>query len=136
MNFIRGLIEIPVVLLVVVLAVINDGFVTFSLKFVDLNVTLSLSLLILALFVTGYIVGRIDGYFANAPLRSKLRENKKAAKILNKEHQKLGKEHEKLNANFSHLKEDWEQLKTSKENQQEPKISLKNRFSNAFRFKK
>ncbi len=134
MNFLRTLIEIPVILIVIVLAVVNDTMVSFSLKFLGFNVSISLSLLILALFFIGYFIGRLDGYIANAPLRSKLSESQKAAKILNKEHQKLGKEHEKLNEHFSHLKEDLEQLKVS--SIQEPKVSFKTKLANFFKFHK
>lgn len=134
MNFIRSLIEIPVILLVIILAIINDGYVTFSFKSLGLNVTVAVSLLIVVLFLIGYLIGRMDGYVANAPLRAKLRENQKATKILSKEHEKLGKEHEKLNAHFSHLKEDLEQLKEA--TPATPKISFKTRLANAFRFKK
>ena len=134
MNFIRGLIEIPILFIVILLAVTNNGMVTFSLQSFGVNVTISLSLLIIALFFIGYFIGRLDGYVANAPLRSKLHESKKAAKILNKEHQKLGKDHEKLNEHFSHLKEDLEQLKFS--SNQESEVPFKTRLANFFRFKK
>ena len=54
MNFIRGIIEIPFFIAVLVMAVINDGFTTFVLKPLGLNITVSLSVLILVLFFVGY----------------------------------------------------------------------------------
>jgi len=127
MNFIRSLIEIPIFVLIIILAVVNDDFTKFSFKPFDLQVTVSLSVLILALFFIGYFIGRLDGYVAGAPLRAKLRENKKAHKALNKEH-------EKLTSNFSHLQEDFQRIKASA--LPEPKESLKSKLSNIFKFKK
>ena len=133
MNFIRSLIDIPVLILVIVLAVVNDESTKFIFRSFDIKITITVSALILVLFFTGYFVGRLDGYVANAPLRLKLREHKKANKVLNKEHEKLNKEHEKLSSNFSHLKEDFQQLKIAKPEQTK---SFKERFANFFKFKK
>jgi len=128
MNFIRSLIEVPVFVLVIILAVINDDFTKFVLKPFDISVTISISVLILCLFFVGYFTGRLDGYVANAPLRLKLRENQKAHKALNKEH-------EKLTSNFSHLQEDFQRIKATSVPQEE-KPSLKVKLGNLFKFKK
>lgn len=127
MNFIRRLIQIPLVIMVIIFAVINNDFATFNLKPFNLNITISLSVLILILFFSGYLLGRLDSFVANAPLRASLRQQKKANKALNKEH-------EKLNEKFSDLQENLESIKNQK--QQEPKIPLKQRFSEFFTFKK
>lgn len=127
MNFLRKIIEIPLIIIVVVFAVINNDFATFNLKPFDLDITVSLSVLILVLFFAGYLLGRFDAFVANAPLRANLREQKKANKALNKEH-------EKLNAKFSDLKEDWEELKNKET--AAPKISFKEKVAKFFSFKK
>ena len=127
MNFLRMIIAIPLIIIVVVFAVINNDFATFNLKPFDLDITVSLSVLILVLFFAGYLLGRFDAFVANAPLRANLREQKKANKALNKEH-------EKLNAKFSDLKEDWEELKNKET--AAPKISFKEKVAKFFSFKK
>ena len=133
MKFIRSLIDIPVFILVIVLAVMNDESTRFVFKSFDIKITVTVSVLILVLFFLGYFIGRFDGYVANAPLRLQLREHKKVNKALNREHEKLNKEHEKLSNNFSHLKEDFQHLKVAKPEQTKP---FKERFSNFFKFKK
>lgn len=127
MNFIRRLIEIPVFIVVIVFAVINNDFATFNLKPFNLDITISLSVLILILFFSGYLLGRLDSFVANAPLRTQLRQHKKANKALNKEHEKL---HEK----FSSLQENLETLK-SREHQLPP-VPIKEKIKNFFTFKK
>ena len=127
MNFIRKLIGIPLIILVIVFAVINNDFATFTLKPFNLDITISLSVLILVLFFLGYLLGRLDGYAANAPVRSQLKLHKKTNKALNKEH-------EKLHATVSNLQENIEYLK-NKENE-EPKVALKEKISKFFSFKK
>lgn len=133
MKFIRSLIDIPVFILVIVLAVVNDESTRFIFKSFDIKITVTVTMLILVLFFFGYFIGRFDGYVANAPLRLQLREHKKANKALNREHEKLNKEHEKLSNNFSHLKEDFQHLKVAKPEQTK---SFKEKFFNFFKFKK
>lgn len=127
MNFIKSLIEIPLVLLVVVFAVVNNDFATFTIKPFNLDITISLSVLILVLFFIGYLLGRLDGFVANAPLRSQLKVHKKTNKALNKEH-------EKLHATVSNLQENIEYLKNKEP--EAPKVPLKEKLSNLFSFKK
>lgn len=127
MNFIRKLIGIPLIILVIVFAVINNDFATFTLKPFNLDITISLSVLILVLFFLGYLLGRLDGYAANAPVRSQLKLHKKTNKALNKEH-------EKLHATVSNLQENIEYLKNKET--EEPKVALKEKISKFFSFKK
>ena len=134
MNFIRTLIELPIFLVVVILAVINSDFAEFALKPFNLHLRISTSVLIIVLFIVGYLVGRLDGYVSNAPLRAKLRQHKKDNKVLNKEHEKLHKEHEKLSANFSNLREDMEHIKLKE--REEAKKSIRKRLKSIFSFKK
>jgi uncharacterized integral membrane protein len=127
MNFIRRLIGIPLVIIVIVFAVINNDFATFTLKPFNIDITISLSVLILILFFSGYLLGRLDGYVANAPVRSQLKIHKKTNEALNKEH-------EKLHATVSNLQENIEYLKNKEP--ETPKITLKEKMSNFFSFKK
>jgi len=127
MNFIRRLIGIPLIVVVIVFAVVNNDFATFTLKPFDVDITISLSVLILVLLFAGYLLGRLDGYVANAPLRSSLRAHKKTNKALNKEH-------EKLHATVSDLQENIEYLKNKEP--EKPKVPFKQKMSNFFSFKK
>ncbi len=127
MNFIRRLIGIPLIVIVIVFAVVNNDDATFTLKPFNVDITVSLSVLILVLFFVGYLLGRLDGYVANAPLRSQLKAHKKSNKVLNKEH-------EKLNAQVSSLQENIEYLKNKEP--QTPKVPLKEKVSSFFSFKK
>ncbi|MBQ8870299.1 MAG: LapA family protein [Alphaproteobacteria bacterium] len=127
MNFIRRLIGIPLIVVVIVFAVVNNDFATFTLKPFDVDITISLSVLILVLFFAGYLLGRLDGYVANAPLRSSLRAHKKTNKVLNKEH-------EKLHATVSDLQENIEYLKNKEP--EKTKVPFKQKMSKFFSFKK
>lgn len=127
MNYLRLLIKIPLLIMVIVFAVINNDFATFNLKPFNLNITVSLSVLILVLFFAGYLLGRLDSFVANAPLRAQLRSQKKANKALNKEQVKL---HETV----SSLHQDLENLKNKE--QQLPKLPFKEKMANFFSFKK
>ena len=127
MNYLRLLIKIPLLIMVIVFAVINNDFATFNLKPFNLNITVSLSVLILVLFFAGYLLGRLDSFVANAPLRAQLRSQKKANKVLNKEQVKL---HETV----SSLHQDLENLKNKAP--QKPKLPFKEKMANFFSFKK
>lgn len=127
MNFIRRLIEIPLIIIVIIFAVINNDFATFNIKPFDLEITISLSVLILVLFFSGYLLGRLDSFVANAPLRASLRQQKKTNKALNKEH-------EKLNEKYSNLQENLETMKSKEE--KAPKVPFKQKLANFFSFKK
>ena len=127
MNFIRRLIEIPLIIIVIIFAVVNNDFATFTLKPFNIDITISLSVLILILFFTGYLLGRLDSYVAHSPLRSQLKAHKKTNKALNKEH-------EKLHATVSNLQENIELLKQKES--AEPTVPLKEKISNFFIFKK
>ena len=127
MNFVKKLIGIPLIVIVIVFAVINNDFATFTLRPFDIDITISLSVLILVLFFAGYMLGRLDGYVANAPLRSALRAHKKTNKALNKEQ-------EKLHATVSDLQENIEYLKSKEP--EAPKVPLKEKVSSFFSFKK
>lgn len=127
MNFIRRLIEIPLIIIVIIFAVVNNDFATFTLKPFNVDITISLSVLILVLFFSGYLLGRLDAFVNYAPLRSQLRRQKKANKALNKEHEKL---HEKV----STLQENLEQIKNKEP--ETPAVPFKERLSDFFTFKK
>ncbi len=127
MNFIRRLIGIPLIIIVIIFAVINNDFATFTLKPFNLDITVSLSVLILVLFFAGYLLGRLDSFAANAPLRAQLRHQKKTNKVLNKEHEKLHETVSSLQENLEHLK--------NKE-AAAPKVPFKQKFSEFFKFKK
>lgn len=72
------------------------------------------SVVYLVMFCIGYLCGRLSAWSAYAPLRAKLKQQKKENKVLSKEHEKLNHEHEKLNQQFTTLQEENERTdKTS-----------------------
>lgn len=125
MNFLRLLIKIPLLITVIVFAVINNDFATFNLKPFQLNITVSLSVLILVLFFGGYLLGRLDSFVAHAPVRKQLRDQKKTNKALNKEQEKLHETVSSLQENLEHLKQ-----------QAAPEVPFKQKMTNFFSFKK
>ncbi len=127
MNFIRRLIEIPLIIIVIIFAVINNDFATFNLKPFNLDITVSLSVLILILFFAGYLLGRFDAFVSNAPLRAQLRQQKKTNKALNKEHEKLHEKVSSLQENIENLK----QKETLK-----PSVPFKQKLAAFFSFNK
>lgn len=131
MNFFRLFIKTVLLGLVILFAIMNNDFVSFTLEPFNLHTTVSLSVLILILFFGGYLsgnlLGRLDSFVANAPLRAMLRNQKKANKVLNKEQEKL---HEKV----SSLQENLENLKGKQTDFS--KTPLKDTIAKFFSFKK
>ena len=85
------------------------------------------SVVYFVLLCLGYFVGRISGWFAYAPFRAMLRQQKKENKVLSKEHEKLNHEHEKLNQQYTNLQEEAE--KTEKHNKFSLNKKIKRWFS-------
>ncbi len=126
MGFIKMLIGLPILVVIVVFAVVNNDFATFSIWPFDIEITVSLSVAVIFFILLGFILGKADSWMSYAPLRRALRQQKKQNKKLNKEQQKLVKEMEGLHDNINTLKEEKAAL---------PKPPLKERFKNFFRRK-
>ncbi len=127
MNFFKMLIELPIIIVVLIFAFVNNDFVTFSLWPFLVEITVSQSVVIVFLILFGFILGKLDSYISYSPLRKALRQQKKANKILNKEQQRLNEKVSDLEGNIVSLKEE---NKTIKEN--EPKLSMRERLRRLF----
>lgn len=121
------LIELPIIIVVLIFAFVNNDFVTFSLWPFLVEITVSQSVVIVFLILFGFILGKLDSYISYSPLRKALRQQKKANKILNKEQQRLNEKVSDLEGNIVSLKEE---NKTIKEN--EPKLSMRERLRRLF----
>ncbi|MBQ8436972.1 MAG: DUF1049 domain-containing protein [Alphaproteobacteria bacterium] len=125
MNLLKMLIGLPVLLIVLVFAFVNNDLVTFSLWPFAFEVTVSLSVAIVFLFTFGFVFGNIFSWLSHSPLRKALRHHKRQYKKLNKEQQKLLKE-------MGMLHEDLEKAKEY----QPQKPTFFQRFKNIFKSKK
>ena len=125
MNLLKMLIGLPVLLIVLVFAFVNNDLVTFSLLPFAFEVTVSLSVAIVFLFTFGFVFGNIFSWLSHSPLRKALRHHKRQYKKLNKEQQKLLKE-------MGMLHEDLEKAKEY----QPQKPTFFQRFKNIFKSKK
>ena len=125
MNLLKTFIGLPVLLIVLIFAFVNNDLVTFSLWPFAFEVTVSLSVAIVFLFAFGFVFGNIFSWMSHSPLRKALRQHKRQYKKLNKEQQKLLKE-------MGMLHEDLEKAKEF----QPQKPSLGQRIKNIFKSKK
>lgn len=124
MGFIKTLIGIPLLIVILVFAFVNNDLATFSLWPFYVEITVSLSVAIVFLLLVGFILGNFFCWLSYAPIRKALRVQKKQNRKLSKEQQKLTKEMEDLHENLANLKELEAQM---------PKVSRWEKFKNWFR---
>ena len=89
MGFIKLLIGLPLVVVILVFAFVNNDLATFNLWPFYVEITVSQSVAIVSFVVFGYILGKVSSWMSYAPVRAQLRKQKKENKKLNKEQQKL-----------------------------------------------
>ena len=123
MGFVKLIIGLPLFVLLLLFAIVNNDFVTLKLWPTDIEIITSLSVVVFVLFILGYLVGRLFSWLSYAKVRSSLRAHKKQNKKLSKEQEKLTKEVEGLQDNIQEMK-----TASSVNN----KRSLKERFRNIF----
>jgi uncharacterized integral membrane protein len=104
MGFIKALIGIPLILVFLIFAFVNNDMANFSLWPTDIEITVSLSVAIVFLVMAGYVAGCFFSWLSYAPIRRSLRQQKKQNKKLSREQQKLSKEVEGLQGNLDTLK--------------------------------
>ncbi len=105
MNLLKMLIGLPVLMVVLVFAFVNNDLVVFSLWPFAFEITVSLSVAIVFLFTFGFIFGNIFSWLSHSPLRRSLRQHKRQYKKLDKEQQKLLKEMGMLHEDLEKAKE-------------------------------
>ncbi len=125
MGFIKLLIGLPLVIVILVFAFVNNDLATFNLWPFYVEVTVSQSVAVVFFIVFGYIWGKISSWMSYSPVRAQLRKQKKENKKLNKEQQKLTEQ-------VSGLQENLETLKTQTAEILPPKPTFKERLKNLF----
>ncbi|MBE6445451.1 MAG: DUF1049 domain-containing protein [Alphaproteobacteria bacterium] len=105
MGFLKVLIGLPLLVVVLVFAFVNNDLATFNLWPFYIEVTVSLSVAIVFLVSVGFFWGCLFSWLSHAPIRKDLRKQKKKYKRLSKEQEKLAKEVEGLHENIATLKE-------------------------------
>lgn len=124
MSFIKMLIGLPLLIVIVIFAFVNNDLATFNLWPFYIEITVSLSVAIAFFIAFGFILGEFFAWLSYAPLRKALRQQKKQNKKLNKEQQKLTER-------VSGLQENIETLKA--EDKAVPKPSFGQRLKTIFR---
>lgn len=124
MNIIKTLIMLPLFLIILLLAFVNNELVSLSLWPFDYEAEVSVSVIVVFFTFIGFFIGRVSGWFAASPLR-------KTISIHKKENKKLAKTQDKLSGEVGDLKSNIEVLK---QNQKE-EIVVKSRFRNIFKKK-
>jgi len=104
MLFFKILLGIPILVVLLVFAFVNNDMVTFSLWPTDIEITISQSAMIIALYALGYIAGWFFTWLSYSPIRRALRIQKKQNRKMTKEQEKLTKEVEGLRGNIDELK--------------------------------
>ncbi len=126
MGFIKMLIGLPLLVVILVFAFVNNELATFNLWPFYIEITVSLSVAIVFLLALGFILGSFFSWLSYAPVRKALRQQKKQCRKLSKEQMKLVKEMEDLHENLNSLKE----LEAK-----QPKPTFRSKISNFFKRK-
>lgn len=97
MDLMRMLIGIPLLIVVMIFAFVNNDLATFSLWPFSIEITISLSVAIVFFILFGFVFGSLFAWMSYAPVRKALRQHKRQCKLLTKEQLKLIKQMEGLN---------------------------------------
>ena len=138
MGFIKLLIGLPLVIVILVFAFVNNDLATFNLWPFYVEITVSQSVAIVSFVVFGYILGKVSSWMSYAPVRAQLRKQKKENKNRSApfSHKlSLNKEQQKLTEKVSGLQENLETLKTQTAEILPPKPTLKDMMKNIFKRK-
>lgn len=108
MGFIKTIIGLPLTVVLLIFAFVNNDLATFSLWPFSIEITVSLSVAVLFFVLLGFITGSLFSWLSYAPLRKDLRKQKKKNK-------KLSKQQQILTETVSDLQDDLEQIKAEKE---------------------
>lgn len=114
MGIIKTLIGLPIFLVIIAFAFINNDFATFDLWPFSQEITVSLSVAILFFVFLGFVLGSISTWMSYAPLRKDLRKQKKKNKKLSKQQQVLEETVCDLQGNLDQVKAEKEALQPEK----------------------
>ncbi len=121
MTFIKMLIGLPLLAILLIFAFVNNDLATFNLWPFYIEVTVSLSVAIVFLFVLGFLFGNFFCWLSYVP---ELISQKRANKKLHKAKSKLSEEVETLQENLKNIK---------KEEVGEQTPGLKSKIKNIFK---
>lgn len=113
MGFIKILIGLPVFIIILLFAFVNNDLATFSLWPFEFEITVSWSVAILFFVGFGLLLGHFFSWLSYAPLRKALRQQKKINKKLSKEQQNLSETVSDLQGNIEQLKAEKEAAQTT-----------------------
>ncbi len=124
MGFIKMLIGLPLLIIILIFAFVNNDLATFNLWPFYFEVTVSLSVAVVFFILLGFILGMLWMWLSYAPVRKALRQQKKQNK-------KLSKEQQKLVEKVSGLQSDLDTMKAADARQPKPSFGqrLKKIFS-------
>jgi uncharacterized membrane protein YciS (DUF1049 family) len=114
MGILKTLIGLPIFLIIIAFAFINNDLATFNLWPFSFEITVSLSVAILFFVFLGFFLGSISTWMSYAPLRKDLRKQKKKNKKLSKQQQVLEETVSDLQGNLEQVKSEREALKPEK----------------------
>ena len=117
MGFIKAIIGLPLLVIILIFAFVNNDLATFSLWPFSIEITVSLSVAVLFFIIFGFLLGNFFSWMSYAPVRKDLRNQKKKNK-------KLSKQQKILADTVSDLQGNLEQIKAEKEAQKPEKRKL------------
>lgn len=101
MSIIRMLISLPIVIVILIFAFVNNQLITFNLWPFDIEMTVSFSVIVVVLILFGFVWAKISSWFAYLPLRKDLIFCKRQVNKLQKENQKVHKEFQGLKGSLN-----------------------------------
>lgn len=108
MGFIKTLIGLPILIILLIFAFVNNDMATFNLWPFSVEITVSLSVAVLFFVLLGFLLGHFFSWLSYAPLRKDLRKQKKTNK-------KLSKQQQILTETVSDLQDNLQQVKAEKD---------------------
>ena len=115
MGFIKMLIGLPLLIIILIFAFVNNDLATFNLWPFYFEVTVSFSVAVVFFILLGFILGMLWMWLSYAPVRKALRQQKKQNK-------KLSKEQQKLVEKVSGLQSDLDTMKAADARQPKPSL--------------
>lgn len=128
MGFIKMLIGLPILIIILIFAFVNNDLASFNLWPFYFEITVSLSVAIVFFIFLGFVLGLTWMWMSYAPVRKALRQQKKKNKKLSKEQRKLAEQVNGLQTNLETIK--------AVHATTAPKTSFKDKFKAAFARKK
>lgn len=117
MGFIKAIIGLPLLVIILIFAFVNNDLATFSLWPFSIEITVSLSVAVLFFIIFGFLLGSFFSWMSYAPVRKDLRKQRKKNK-------KLSKQQKILADTVSDLQGNLEQIRAEKEAQKPAKRKL------------